>query len=84
MSDELRKLIIRSTTSDKALDALTKEISKDRLFKSLIGTTQAIDIIHGGVKANALPEQAYALVNHRIAVTRFGSYPSQTESCSQF
>lgn len=74
MPDELRKLIARSKTSDKALNALTNEVSKNRLFKSLAGTTQAIDIIHGGVKANALPEQAYALVNHRVAVTRFGSY----------
>lgn len=74
MPDELRKLIARSKTSDKALKALTNEVSKNRLFKSLAGTTQAIDIIHGGVKANALPEQAYALVNHRVAVTRFGSY----------
>lgn len=75
MPDELRRLIARSKTSDRALNALTNEVSKNRLFKSLAGTTQAIDIIHGGVKANALPEQAYALVNHRIAVTRFGSCP---------
>ena len=30
-------------------------------------TTQAIDIIHGGVKMNALPESVTAGVNHRIA-----------------
>ncbi|KAF9453562.1 carboxypeptidase S [Macrolepiota fuliginosa MF-IS2] len=69
MTDELRKLIIASATSDKALQKLTKEISGDRIFKSLVGTTQAIDLIQGGVKANALPEQAYAVVNHRIAVS---------------
>jgi len=34
----------------------------------MIRTTQAIDVIHGGVKSNALPEQAWAIVNHRIAV----------------
>jgi len=32
------------------------------------GTTQAIDVIHGGVKSNALPEQAFALINHRIGI----------------
>ena len=29
----------------------------------LSGTTQAVDIIHGGVKSNALPELAEAIVN---------------------
>ncbi len=72
--DGFRKLIIRSKTSDKALELLTTEVSKNRLFKSLVSTTQAIDIVHGGVKANALPEKVYAVVNHRIAVTRFDRF----------
>ncbi|KAF8189622.1 hypothetical protein K438DRAFT_1832892 [Mycena galopus ATCC 62051] len=33
-----------------------------------LSTTQAVDIVHGGVKVNALPEEAYAIVNHRVAV----------------
>lgn len=32
-------------------------------------TTTAVDIIHGGVKFNALPESASAWVDHRIAIT---------------
>lgn len=32
-------------------------------------TTQAVDLVSGGVKINALPEQASAVVNHRIDVT---------------
>jgi len=36
-------------------------------MKALVGTTQAIDLINGGVKVNALPESAEAVVNHRIA-----------------
>ncbi|CEL57390.1 Gly-Xaa carboxypeptidase [Rhizoctonia solani AG-1 IB] len=39
---------------------------KARIYRSLLGTTQAIDMIKGGVKANALPELASAIVNHRI------------------
>ncbi|KAG8689824.1 hypothetical protein FRC11_000339 [Ceratobasidium sp. 423] len=39
---------------------------KARLYRSLLGTTQAVDMIKGGVKANALPELASAVVNHRI------------------
>jgi Gly-Xaa carboxypeptidase len=38
----------------------------------IAGTTQAIDIINGGVKANALPELAYATVNYRISTDRYG------------
>ncbi|KAG8683468.1 hypothetical protein FRC11_013533, partial [Ceratobasidium sp. 423] len=37
-----------------------------RTYRSLLRTTQAIDLINGGVKVNALPEQASAVVNHRI------------------
>lgn len=34
--------------------------------KAMIGTTQAVDVITGGVKVNALPELVTALVNYRI------------------
>jgi len=44
---------------------------QDIELKSLIGTTQAIDLIQGGVKTNALPEEAWAVVNHRIATQRW-------------
>ncbi|KAI9440734.1 hypothetical protein H4582DRAFT_2074521 [Lactarius indigo] len=63
----LRALIKTSIHSDKALRKLEAELIKDQEIKSLIGTTQAIDLIQGGVKTNALPEGAWAVVNHRIA-----------------
>jgi Gly-Xaa carboxypeptidase len=63
----LRALIKRSVHSDRALHNLEAELIKDNKYKSLIGTTQAIDLIQGGVKTNALPEEAWAVVNHRIA-----------------
>ncbi|KAJ7281792.1 hypothetical protein C8J57DRAFT_1298553 [Mycena rebaudengoi] len=62
-----KKLIKRSAKSKLALRALEKVLSQDIWYRSLIGTTQAIDIIQGGVKSNALPEQAFAVVNHRIS-----------------
>ncbi|KAF5362040.1 hypothetical protein D9756_002469 [Leucocoprinus leucothites] len=68
MPDALRGLILQYTSSDIALNKLTQEVSKNSLFRSLIGTTQTIDIIEAGIKANVLPEQASAIVNHRIAV----------------
>jgi len=67
----LRALIKASTHSDRALRKLEAELIKDQAYKSLIGTTQAIDLIQGGVKTNALPEEAWAVVNHRIATQRF-------------
>ncbi|KIM44930.1 hypothetical protein M413DRAFT_442904 [Hebeloma cylindrosporum] len=64
----LRTVIKRSAHSKRALHALQAFVRKDKVLSSLVGTTQAIDIIHGGVKSNALPEQAWAIVNHRVAV----------------
>ncbi|EIN06189.1 carboxypeptidase S [Punctularia strigosozonata HHB-11173 SS5] len=63
----LKRAIRKSATCDKALAAAEEELLKDLMFKSLAGTTQAIDLVSGGVKTNALPEQAWAVVNHRIA-----------------
>ena len=42
------------------------------LVKTQLRTTQAVDIIQGGVKANALPEQAEAVINHRVSTDRYG------------
>ncbi|KAH8882921.1 carboxypeptidase S [Thozetella sp. PMI_491] len=37
-------------------------------IKYLMQTSQAVDVISGGVKVNALPERAQAIVNHRVNV----------------
>lgn len=64
----MRSLIKKSLKSDKALAKLNAELLRvNPLFKAITGTTQAVDIVQGGVKINALPEMAYAIVNHRIA-----------------
>ncbi|KAI0792112.1 carboxypeptidase S [Abortiporus biennis] len=63
----LRTALIKSTKSDKALREAETYLFSDKFFKSLVGTTQAIDLIQGGVKTNALPESAWGVVNHRIA-----------------
>ncbi|SCU96808.1 LAMI_0F07822g1_1 [Lachancea mirantina] len=46
-----------------------KEIDKNTEFKYLFKSSQAIDMIEGGIKANALPETVTALVNNRISLT---------------
>ncbi|WVW85410.1 hypothetical protein I302_107448 [Kwoniella bestiolae CBS 10118] len=38
------------------------------LGSAMVGTTQAVDIINGGLKVNALPESVVAIVNHRISL----------------
>ncbi|KAF8449022.1 hypothetical protein L210DRAFT_847620 [Boletus edulis BED1] len=68
--DSLRKNIIDAEHSETALRSAEKELFRDAKIKSLVGTTQAIDLVHGGVKVNALPERGYAVVNHRISVER--------------
>jgi Gly-Xaa carboxypeptidase len=71
MEAELASQIIRSVTSDKALRRLSEAIDNNELgaaMRSLTTTTQAIDVITGGIKSNALPEEATAIVNHRISV----------------
>ncbi|ETW78967.1 Metallo peptidase M20 [Heterobasidion irregulare TC 32-1] len=67
LPQKLRASIKASAKSDKALKKAEKELFVDPAFKALVGTTQAIDLIQGGVKTNALPEQAWAVVNHRLA-----------------
>jgi Gly-Xaa carboxypeptidase len=68
MPSTFRNTIKHSAKSDKALHRLQKFIRSDDTLSSVVRTTQAIDVIHGGVKSNALPEEAWAIVNHRIAV----------------
>ena len=66
----LRKDIIRSKYSDKALRSAEKQLFTDTGFKARVSTIQAIDMVQGGVKVNALPEQAWAVINHRISTER--------------
>jgi Gly-Xaa carboxypeptidase len=67
---DLRDLIEASAYSDTALYQLQALLIKDVTLRAIIGTTQAINLFRGGVKANALPEEAWAVVNHRIATQR--------------
>lgn len=65
---DLRKVIKRATHSEKALHSLAKLLFENPVYESFVGTTQAVDLIQGGVKVNALPELAWAVINHRISV----------------
>ncbi|KAI0629263.1 carboxypeptidase S [Trametes polyzona] len=66
--ERLRKLAHDAVEDDDALaqlrDALLEEFPR---FEAILRTTQAVDLVQGGVKVNALPEKVSAVVNHRIA-----------------
>ncbi|KAE8445136.1 hypothetical protein EG329_013738 [Mollisiaceae sp. DMI_Dod_QoI] len=64
MDKNLRHAILDPQSVDKVIEYL----DGDRLTRALVQTTTAVDIVQGGVKANALPESASVLVCHRIAV----------------
>ncbi|KAH7929097.1 carboxypeptidase S [Leucogyrophana mollusca] len=66
--EDLRTLAKEATSDDSALQKLKEGLlAVYPLFKAELGTTQAVDLIQGGIKVNALPEQTSAVVNHRIA-----------------
>ncbi|KAJ4479573.1 carboxypeptidase S [Lentinula edodes] len=53
---------------ENALEIFSKALfSSVPFFGVLSHTTQAVDLIRGGIKTNMLPERAGAVVNHRIA-----------------
>ena len=69
--EALKDLLEKAREDDDALDQLTELLlSLHPLFGAFLSTTQAVTLIDGGVKVNALPERAEAVVNHRIAEQR--------------
>jgi Gly-Xaa carboxypeptidase len=69
MDSWLRKTIKKSLKSKKAAKSVADYVAKKNVFQRyLMQTSQATDLISGGVKINALPEKVYAVINHRIAV----------------
>ncbi|KAH7890736.1 hypothetical protein F5I97DRAFT_1826792 [Phlebopus sp. FC_14] len=66
--DDVRALAKKAMSDTSALEQLQDALLRlSPVYKAMLGTTQAVDLIEGGVKVNALPEHAAAVVNHRIA-----------------
>ncbi|KAJ7245719.1 hypothetical protein C8J57DRAFT_758520 [Mycena rebaudengoi] len=61
---ELRRALAHERTWNEAARLMAE---RDPLDAARLSTTQAVDIVHGGVKVNALPEHAYAVINHRVS-----------------
>ena len=71
--DSVRYLIQDAQTDDHALKELANLLpGLDPVFEALLSTTQAVTLVNGGVKVNALLEVAEAVINHRIAEDRYG------------
>lgn len=64
----IKKDILKAHLDADANKAVLKYLNKTPESRFLVTTSQAVDLISGGVKSNALPEHASVLVNHRIAV----------------
>ncbi|KIY65076.1 carboxypeptidase S [Cylindrobasidium torrendii FP15055 ss-10] len=64
---ELEDALKAAPSSDKALGVVENYVFANPVFRAAVATTQAIDLVNGGVKANALPEVASAVINHRVA-----------------
>lgn len=82
MDSWLRKTIQKAITSKKAAkEVATYLANKDIFQRYLMQTSQATDLVSGGVKINALPEKVHAVVNHRIAVeSRIADVQSKLQS----
>ncbi|TNY18491.1 hypothetical protein DMC30DRAFT_51975 [Rhodotorula diobovata] len=64
---EVDKSWRRRIRNPKQWKKLGREMAReDPIMRAFLGTTQAVDLIEGGVKLNALPEYAAASVNYRI------------------
>ncbi|KAL3423015.1 peptidase family M20/M25/M40 [Phlyctema vagabunda] len=67
----LKKLLSKtpSRRSCGQKDALAEEAAKESLFtKYLMTTSIAVDVIVGGEKSNALPEESTVTINHRVNI----------------
>lgn len=68
LSKFAKKSILRAGFDKFANSKVVELLRGSLLTKYLITTSQAIDIIKGGEKVNALPEYTKMVVNHRIAI----------------
>ncbi|SCV03417.1 LANO_0G04016g1_1 [Lachancea nothofagi CBS 11611] len=66
--DSIKKAILEAPSDSEQRRKMIDFISGTRSLRELLRTSQAIDIINGGVKANALPEVTSFLMNHRIDI----------------
>lgn len=67
LSESIRSIALNSRGDDNNKAKLISFIDSETDMKYNIQTSQAIDIVNGGDKANSLPRNVNATINHRIA-----------------
>lgn len=66
MDKTFRQDVLKLSSNAAAKKRVLDTLKSDDTTKALISTTQAIDIIFGGLKINALPEKVTVKINHRV------------------
>ncbi|GAA6027280.1 hypothetical protein JCM8097_002553 [Rhodosporidiobolus ruineniae] len=74
LSSSLKRNVERgnadSRDGDRARQQLAEDYAKLGAFERFtVQTSQAVDIVHGGVKVNALPELVNLVVNYRVDIS---------------
>ena len=64
LDSSMRKALLNPRRWPRIATQIDRDGTRDQRF--IIRTSQAVDMVTGGVKANALPESVTVLVNHRI------------------
>lgn len=68
LDDSSRSKWSNLAASSRQRHSLAKEFSHDRRGRAYVATTQAVDVVSGGVKVNALPELVEVTANYRISL----------------
>ncbi len=69
---------LRDALLDSGEEEIARMLSEEMLEeKWLMQTSQAVDVINGGRKVNALPEEVQVQINHRIALHESIDYVNQ-------
>ncbi|GAA5980377.1 hypothetical protein JCM5350_000964 [Sporobolomyces pararoseus] len=64
---DMDKDLVRRVRNPKKWKELGEELAaSDPILRSFLSTSQAIDLVNGGVKVNALPEYSQSTINYRI------------------
>ncbi|ODQ82120.1 hypothetical protein BABINDRAFT_46355 [Babjeviella inositovora NRRL Y-12698] len=63
-----RSTILKAVHNKAANLKVLEYLSSSKLSKFLVRTSQAVDIIKGGAKSNALPEHVSIISNYRVAI----------------
>lgn len=67
LPEEFKQAILDAGTSQKANKIVTSALAAEKATHYMISTSQALDIVHGGLKVNALPESVTLVANFRIS-----------------